>query len=189
MPVQKLWADTSIRHRKRSPEPLTSLRTSQLPKSCRERSISRRETIEAARTFFQQAIDDDPALGGAYVGMAVVLIHEQRFKTALPLLDRAEGLRPAPGSYILRRPGLNSNSEIPTLPLGRQSLPSESRALTHKKDPACRTYEPWCLFICTMWETARRHLVEAIARDRGGQYAALANLEMDRLQPLQAARR
>jgi ABC-type transporter Mla subunit MlaD len=35
--------------------------------------------------------------------------------------------------------------------------------------------------------TAREHLVEAIARDRGGRYAALANMEMERLQPLQAA--
>jgi len=37
--------------------------------------------------------------------------------------------------------------------------------------------------------TAKEHLVEAVARYRGGQYAALANMAMEMLQPLQVARR
>jgi tetratricopeptide (TPR) repeat protein len=55
---------------------------------------------DEATILFQEAIDEDPALGGAYVGMAVALIHERQFQAALPLLDRAEGL--LPGAWFVR---------------------------------------------------------------------------------------
>jgi tetratricopeptide (TPR) repeat protein len=55
----------------------------------------RTENYEAAKALFRGAIEDDPSLGQAYVGMPVVLIHEGRFQTALPLLERAEGFLPS----------------------------------------------------------------------------------------------
>ncbi len=144
---------------------------------------------EAARTFFQQAIDDDPALGGAYVGMAVVLIHEQRFKTALPLLDRAEGL--LPGAWFVHFAKAWAQLELGDSDAAlRQAEFAERIAGTDAQKRSGVSYLRAMVSIHLHdVETARRHLVEAIARDRGGQYAALANLEMDRLQPLQAARR
>ena len=80
---------------------------------------------ERARTLFQQAIDDDPVLGGAYAGMAVVLIRQGRFQAALPLLDRAEGL--LPGAWFVQFAKGWAELELgdAELPSSRQTLPSE----------------------------------------------------------------
>ena len=57
------------------------------------------QNFEEATTFFQQALQDDPALGAAYLGMATILIHQGRSQAALPLLDRADGL--LPGAWLV----------------------------------------------------------------------------------------
>ena len=143
---------------------------------------------DAAKPLFQQAIDDDPALGGAYVGMAVVLIHERRFQKALPLLDRAEGL--LPGAWFVHFAKAWSQLELGNTDLAIKQADFAERVAG--KDAEERSGVSYLRAIASLHlndvATAREHLAEAIAQDRGGKYAALANVEMERLQPLQAAR-
>jgi tetratricopeptide (TPR) repeat protein len=148
-----------------------------------------RGNFDASSTLFQQAIDDDPALGGAYVGIAVVLIHEQRFKAALPLLDRAEGL--LPGAWFVHFAKAWAQMELGNIDVAlKQADIAEQIAGT---DAGERSAVSYLRAIASLHlndlAAARKHLVEAIARDRGGQYAALANTEMERLETLQTARR
>jgi tetratricopeptide (TPR) repeat protein len=62
-------------------------------------NLSRADYDESGRNF-QQAIDADPALGPAWVGLGMVFTSQGRFKEALAPLDRAASFLRAPGSYI-----------------------------------------------------------------------------------------
>jgi len=146
------------------------------------------KNYEGATAFFQQAIDDDPGLGGAYVGMAVILIHQQRCQAALPLLDRAEGL--LPGAWFVHFVKAwaelkTGNSEVAL----KQSDIAEGLAGADSNRRSGVSYLRALAFIrMNDLETARRHLAETVARDPGGDYAPLAKRELERLQPLLAAR-
>ena len=144
--------------------------------------------FDAGRIVFQQAIDDDPALGGAYVGMAVVLIHEQRFQAALPLLDRAEGLLPS--AWFVHFAKAWAQMELGNT--GDALKDVDCAEQLAGADAEKRSGVSYLRAIVSLRlhdaATARKHLVEAISRDRGGQYAALANVGMEKLQPLQSAR-
>ena len=119
----------------------------------------------------------------------MVLIHEQRFKAALPLLDRAEGL--LPGAWFVHFAKAWAQMELGNT--GGALKDADCAERLAGTDAEKRSGVSYLRAIASLRlndvATARKHLVEAIARDRGGQYAALANMEMERLQPLQAARR
>jgi tetratricopeptide (TPR) repeat protein len=98
---------------------------------------------EGARTLFQQAIDDDPALGGAYAGMAVVLIRQGRFQAALPLLDRAEGL--LRGAWFVQFAKGWAELELGDTGAALKQADAAERLLawTQKGDLACPICEQW----------------------------------------------
>lgn len=148
-----------------------------------------RGDFDAASKLFRQAVDDDPALGCAYVGMAVVLIHEQRFKAALPLLDHAEGL--LPDAWFVRFAKGWSQLELGNTDAAlKQADIAERFAST---DAEKRSGVSYLRAIVSLHlhdvATAKEYFVEVIARDRGGRYAALANLELEKLERLETARR
>ena len=60
--------------------------------------LSRANYADAGRDF-QQAIDADPALGQAYLGLGMVYTSQGRFKEALAPLDRAAAS--LPGSWLV----------------------------------------------------------------------------------------
>jgi tetratricopeptide (TPR) repeat protein len=147
------------------------------------------EHYEAARTLFQEAINDDPALGGAYVGMAVVLIHDRRFQAALPLLDRAEGL--LPGAWFVHFAKAWDQLEIgnPEAAI-KQADVAERLAGTDAERRSAGSYLRAMVSIHLKdVSTARQRLVEAVERDRGGKYAALASKQLESLQAVSVAAR
>jgi tetratricopeptide (TPR) repeat protein len=134
-------------------------------------------------------MDDDPALGGAYVGMAVVLIHQKRFQAALPVLDRAEGLMP--GAWFVHFAKAWTHLELGNTEASlKQADYAEQIAGTNSEERSGVSYlrAMLCIHMNDMG-TAREYLAEAVARDSGGDYAALAKRELERLQPLLAASR
>jgi len=141
-----------------------------------------------AANLFQQAIDDDPALGGAYVGMAVVLIQQGRFQPALPLLDRAEGL--LPGAWFVHFAKAWAQLELGDSGAAlKQADNAERIAGTDAEKKSGVSYLRAMVYIHMRdLNTAREHLAEAVARDRAGDYAALAKKELERLQPLLAGK-
>ena len=142
---------------------------------------------EGAARLFQESIDEDPALGCAYVGMAAVLIHERQFQTALPLLDRAEGL--LPGAWFVHFARAWAQVELGNPAAASKQLDfAERLAGTNAEERSGVSYlRAIASLRVNDVASARKYLAEAIARDRGGRYAALANTEIERLQ-LQAAR-
>ena len=147
------------------------------------------DNYASAATLFQEAIDEDPALGGAYVGMAVVLIHEQRLQAALPQLDRAEGL--LPGVWFVRfakawaQLGLgNTEAALKQAQLAERIAGADAE----KRSGVSYLRVMVCIHLNDV-ASGREYLAEAVERDRDGQYAALASKEMERLQPLLVAGR
>lgn len=147
------------------------------------------EHYEAARTLFQEAINDDPTLGGSYVGMAVVMIHDGRFQAALPVLDRAEGLLPA--AWLVHFVKAWAQLELgDTAAALKQADCAEQTAGTDSDKRSGVSYLRAMVSIHLQDMTAaREHLADAVRLDRGSQYAALANLQLQKLQPVLAARR
>ncbi len=147
------------------------------------------KNYDAATKYFQEAMEDDPALGGAYVGMAVVLIDERRFQAALPLLDRAEGL--LPGAWFVHFAKAWSQLELGNTEAAlKQTEFAERIAGTEAEKRSGVSYLRAMVSIhLNDLADARENLVEAVERDRGGQYAVLASREMERLQPLLAGGR
>lgn len=147
------------------------------------------ENYEEGRNYFQQAIDDDPALGGAYVGMAVVLIHQGRFQSALLLLNRAEGL--LSGAWLVHFAKGCAQLELGDTDAALKQADSAERiAGTDSEEKSGTSYLRAMVSIHKNdIDAAKEYLAEAVARNRGGQYAVLANREIDRLQPSLTARR
>jgi tetratricopeptide (TPR) repeat protein len=144
---------------------------------------------EAATDLFQQAIDDDPAMGGAYAGMAVVLIHEGRFRAALPLLDRAEGLLPTAWFVHFEKAWAELQLEDTQAAL-KQADSAERIAGTNSEKRSGVFYLRAMVYVRAKdMETARKQLAEAVESDPGGAYAAIANKELERLQLLLAGPR
>ena len=143
---------------------------------------------ERAESIFQQAVGDDPGLGGAYVGMAVVLIHQKRFQASLPLLDRAEGL--LPGAWFVHFAKAWTHLELGDVEAAlKQAEIAERIAGDSEKRSGVSYLRAMVSIHMNDIDTAREHLAEAVARDRGGDYAVLAKRELERLQPLLAASR
>jgi len=147
------------------------------------------ENRQGATTHFQQAIDDDPALGGAYVGMAVVLIQQGRFQPALPLLDRAEGL--LPGAWFVHFAKAWAQMELGDSGTAlKQADYAERIAGMDAEKRSGVSYLRALVYIHMRdLNTAQEHLAEAVTRDRDGEYAALAKRELEQLQPLLADER
>ncbi len=143
---------------------------------------------EAAATSFQQALQDDPELAAAYVGMAIVLMHQQRFHAALPLLDRAKSLMP--GAWFI--PFASAWAQIE---LGNREAALKDAQLAEQVagDPEKKSgvsYLRAMLFIHMQDPvTAKTYLTETVNRNPGGDYAALAKRELESLQTLAEASR
>jgi tetratricopeptide (TPR) repeat protein len=144
---------------------------------------------EGARTLFQQAIDDDPVLGGAYAGMAVVLIRQGRFQAALPLLDRAEGL--LPGAWFVQFAKGWAELELGNAGAALKQADAAERiaGMDSEKRSGVSYLRAMVSLHLNDINAARERLAEAIARDRASEYAALAKRELQRLQPLSAGTR
>jgi tetratricopeptide (TPR) repeat protein len=144
------------------------------------------KNYQAATTFFQQAIDDDPASGAAYVGMAVVLIHEQRFQAALPLLDRAEGLLPAAWFVHFAKAWAQLQVGNTVAALKDAEYAERTAGGDSERRSGVSYLRAMISIQMKNMETARKYLAEAVARDPGSQYALFANRELERHPPLVA---
>jgi tetratricopeptide (TPR) repeat protein len=142
-----------------------------------------RQHYDEATTFFQQALEDDPALGAAYVGMALTLIRQGRYQAALPLLDRAEGL--LSGSWFVHYAEgwaqLGSGNIDAAV---RQADRAERIAGVDPEKRSGVSYLRGMVSIHTNdLASARLHLADAIALDPSGGYASLAQRKLESLQP------
>jgi tetratricopeptide (TPR) repeat protein len=145
--------------------------------------------FDAASKSFQQAIEDDPVLAAAYLGMSAILIHQMRFQAALPLLDRAEGL--SPSAWMIHYAKAWTEIEIGNseAALSQADIADSIAGKDAKRRSGVSYLRAMLSIRLNHTDAAREYLAETIARDPGGDYAALARKDFQRLQPLLAAGR
>ena len=129
---------------------------------------------DRAASFFQRAINNDPSLGAAYVGLGVILLSQNRFKEALIPLDRAAGL--VPGSwYIQFETGLaqlgRGNSEAA---LEQVKFAARLANGVPERESGVSYLHALVLLQTNDVAVARQYLVNAITRDPKGAYAVAA---------------
>ena len=141
-----------------------------------------------ATKSFQAAMDDDPTLCAAYVGMALILIHNQRFEAALPLLERAEALFPT--AWFVHFEKAWAQMQTGSLEPALQQLELAEKVAGEDAEKRSGVFYLRALVSIHKKDTdgAKQYLAQAVARDPRGQYAAMAKRELERIQPLSAAR-
>lgn len=128
---------------------------------------------------FQDALEADPALGAAYLGLAMSLIGQRRFRNALVPLDRATSL--LPGSWLVYY-----EAAIAHLGLG-----DADAALTQinyaerftKMDPERKSGTAYLRGVAYIHlgdhDRAKKHFENAVAFDPNGAYASLAGRHLE----------
>ena len=138
--------------------------------------------LDTAADSFQEAIDNDPAMAGAYLGLASTLISERRFKEALTPLDRAKGLLPT-SWYVHFQTGL-AQLGLGNIEAARKEAES-AEGLTGS-DPVGRSGVSYLHALVSeeMRDLAgtRKYLTETITRAPHGYYAEQARGWLERLQ-------
>ena len=139
---------------------------------------------EAARSF-QRAIDQDPALGAAYLGIGMVCNAQGRFKDALVPLDRAAPY--IPSSWLLYFQSSWAHLGIGELSAGLKDL-ARAQGLT-ASDPQKLSADAYLHGVVQSqlkdYEGARHFLEEAVKREPNGTFATLAKKRLQRLAPLE----
>ena len=135
--------------------------------------------FEDAANELQGAIDADPALGEAYLGLGMLLIARNRYKEALVPLDRAQSLLPTSWRVYFE-------TAIAELGLGDMdaTLKRIERAeMLAGSDPEKRSATAYLRGLVSInqrdYESATGYMDDAIKFNRSGSYAkpALAKLE------------
>jgi len=130
---------------------------------------------------FQQAIDGDPTLGAAYLGMGMALIAQARYKDSLIPLDRAAALLPSAWFVYFEE-------ALAHMRLGETQAAFQQAALADQftgTDPLKISGVSYLRAIVYLKlndpGSARTYLAEAVARDPNGYYAMLAKRDLERL--------
>ena len=136
-------------------------------------NLLRTNYAEAGREF-QRAIDADPALGSAYLGLGMALTSEGRFKDALVPLDRAATFLPTSWTVhfeaALARLGVGeSEAALKEITYAERFAPSDP-----KKQSGVALLRGVALLQMNDRSGAKANLAETIERDSNGIYAALA---------------
>jgi tetratricopeptide (TPR) repeat protein len=139
-----------------------------------------RNYLEAARSF-QRAIDQDPASGSAYLGIAMVYNAQGRFKDALVPLDRAEPYLPE--AWLLHFEYALAHLGIGESMAGLKDL-AQAQRLTGS-DPQKLSGVAYLHGVAQSqlndYEGAKRFLAEAVKREPGGTFATLAKRRLQSL--------
>jgi tetratricopeptide (TPR) repeat protein len=138
--------------------------------------------LETAAKSFQEAIDNDPTIGGAYLGLAMILISERRFKEALAPLDRAAGLLPA-SWYVHFQTGLAQLGVGDVEAAFKEADLAERLIGTDSEQGAGVSYLH-AMVLAKRGDVAgtRKYLADVIARSPQGYYAEHAKGWLERLQ-------
>lgn len=142
--------------------------------------------LEGAAKNFHQAIAEDPALGTAYLGLAISLISGDRFEEALPPLDRAISL--LPGAWL-------PYFELAITHLGIGDADAALEQISHAdrfaegdaERKSATVYIRGLAYIRLRdYDSAKKYLANAVAFDPDGCFARLARVRLEKLKPLLA---
>lgn len=138
--------------------------------------------LDEAAKAFQQAVEQDPTLGAAQLGAAMVLIAEGRFKQSLMPLDRATTLLPS-SWFVHLEAGVahlgvgNTEAALQEVEFAERfagSDPDGRSGVTYLRAMVCEVLKDR--------DRAMKYFAETIHLNPDGYYAALAKRRLERLQ-------
>ncbi len=139
--------------------------------------------FDAAAIEFQGAIDADPTLGQAYVGLGMLLIARSRFKDALIPLDRAQALLPT--SWLV-----SFETAIAHLQLGDFKGSLKQLDMTEKLAGSSANRKSGTALLRALalirlgdYGGATRNMQDAIRFEPAGSYAKLAQAKIEEMKP------
>ena len=140
--------------------------------------------LDAAAREFQAAINADPAIGQAYIGLGILLIARKQYKQALIPLDRAESL--LPNIWIVY-------FETAIADLATGNLDASLKQIRYAEsfaapDPGRKSGTAFVRALVSIklrdFKTATRFMLDAIKFDPHGRYAPSAQVKIDQMKPL-----
>src|SRR5262249_31675572 len=140
--------------------------------------------LDDAATEFQQAINIDPTIGQAHLGLGMILISRNRFKDALVPLDRAESL--LPNSYLVYFESAIAHLQLGNLDETMQQLKhAEIFAASDDDKNSGIDYLRAVISIKQRdYESALKYMKSSIKLDPTGPYALQAQAKLEQLQLL-----
>jgi len=134
-----------------------------------------------AASAFQQAIDADPSSGSAYLGMAIILNHQGRFKDAIAPLDRAAPL--LTNSWLLHLESAWAHLGIGESLVGlREAISAEGLSEGDPERLAAVAYlRGIAHFQLQDFSGAKRYFEEAVDHDPKGTFAMLAQKRVEQV--------
>jgi len=137
--------------------------------------------FEEAGEDFRWATKADPALGSAYLGLAMSLVARHLLKDALEPLDHATSL--LPGSWLV-----HFETAITRLGIGDAKAALEQIGYAERfteKDPERRAGAAYVRGLAYIYlkdyNSAKKHLEDAVTFDPNGYYAPLARGKIQQL--------
>jgi len=143
-------------------------------------NLWRSNYVEAARDF-QRAINADPALGSAYLGLGVTYTSQGRFKEALVPLDRASAF--LPGSWTVHFEAALSHLGVgePDTALKEITYAERFMGVDPEKRAGVSYLRGVAFFQLRGYDEARVELNKALTLDPRGSYSTLARRRLEQL--------
>lgn len=144
----------------------------------------RTRDFDDAASEFQKAINADPTIGQAYVGIGMLLIARNRFKEALVPLDRADALLPS--SWLVHFETAIADIELGNINAAASRL-SDAEKLAGP-DPEKQSGTAYLLALLSIkrgdYKSATKYMQDAIMFEPAGSYAKPAQARIEQMKPL-----
>jgi tetratricopeptide (TPR) repeat protein len=147
-------------------------------------NLWRANYAEAAREF-QRAIDADPALGTAYLGLGLTFTYQGRFKEALVPLDRAAAFLPSSWTVHFEAALSHLGVGEPDTALKEITYAERFMGVDPQKRAGVSYLRGVALFELKGYDAARVELNKALTLDPRGSYSTLARRRLEQVESIQ----
>ncbi|HEY3704440.1 MAG TPA: tetratricopeptide repeat protein [Terracidiphilus sp.] len=148
-------------------------------------NLRRANYAEAAREF-QRAIDADPALGAAYLGLGLTYTYQGRFKEALVPLDRAAAFLPSSWTVHFEAALSHLGVGEPDTALKEVTYAERFMGVDPQKRVGVSYLRGVALFQLQGYDAARVELNKALRLDPRGIYSTLARRKLEQLKSMES---
>ena len=148
-------------------------------------NLWRTNYAEAAREF-QRAIDADPALGTAYLGLGITYTSQGRFKEALVPLDRAAAFLPSSWSVYFEAALSYLGVGEPDAALKEVTYAERFMGVDPQKSAGVSYLRGVALLQLKGYDKARVALNKALTLDPNGIYSTLARRRLEQLKSIES---
>ena len=135
--------------------------------------------------WIERAIDADPALGTAYLGLGLTYIYQGRFKEALVELDHAAKFLPSSWTVHFEAALSHLGVGEPDTALKEVTYAERFAGVDPQKRAGVSYLRGVALFELKGYDAARMELNKALTLDPKGSYSTLARRRLEQLESTQ----